>query len=78
MFDIAFIDDKGFLERFSTAPVSQLGQQFYVNTKYATYACAPATTALDPDPASLPSRTTRGSVGCAIYGSIFVCDKYEE
>ena len=36
MFDIAFIDDKGFSERITTAPVSPLGQRFYVKTQYAT------------------------------------------
>ncbi len=75
VFDIAFIDDKGFSERFSTAPVSQLGQQFYVNTKYATYACAPATTAPDPTRRHYVENH-EGSVA-GIYGSIFVCDKYE-
>ena len=30
VFDIAFIDDKSFSERITTAPVSPLGQQFYV------------------------------------------------
>ena len=33
VFDIAFIDDKGFSERISTAPVSPLGQKFYVPTR---------------------------------------------
>src|SRR5262249_4844439 len=33
VFDVAFIDDKGFSERISTAPVSPLGQRFYVKTK---------------------------------------------
>ena len=33
VFDIAFIDDKGFSERITTAPVSPLGQKFYVPTQ---------------------------------------------
>ena len=33
VFDIAFIDDKGFSERIVTAPVSPLGQRFYVRTQ---------------------------------------------
>ena len=33
VFDIAFIDHKGFSERITTAPVSPLGQQFYVPTQ---------------------------------------------
>ncbi|MBC7853734.1 MAG: hypothetical protein IAF94_09885, partial [Pirellulaceae bacterium] len=36
VFDIAFIDHKGFSERITTAPVSPIGQQLYVPTKYAT------------------------------------------
>ena len=36
VFDIAFIDHKGFSERITTAPVSPLGQRFYVPTKYCT------------------------------------------
>src|SRR5205823_1011779 len=31
-----------------TAPVSPLGQQFYVRSKYATSVCSPSTLALDP------------------------------
>ena len=48
VFDIAFIDDKGFSERITTAPVSPLGQRFYVPTKYATAVAAPTTIAPDP------------------------------
>ena len=39
-FDIAFIDDKAFAERITTAPVSPLGQRFYVPTKYAAAVAA--------------------------------------
>ena len=48
VFDIAFIDHKGFSERITTAPVSPFGQQFYVPTKNAKFVTAPATTAPDP------------------------------
>jgi hypothetical protein len=47
-FDIAFIDDKAFSERITTAPVSPLGQRFYVKTKYAAAVAAPTTMAPDP------------------------------
>jgi hypothetical protein len=47
-YDVANIDNKGFSERFNTAPVSPLGQQFYVPTKYATSICSPSTMAIDP------------------------------
>ena len=36
VFDIAFIDHKAFSERITTAPVSPVGQRFYVRTKFAT------------------------------------------
>jgi len=54
VFDIAFIADKGFSERIITAPVSPLGQQFYVRTKYATAVASPATPAPDPTRAHFP------------------------
>jgi hypothetical protein len=48
VYDIAQIDHKGFSERIVTAPVSPLGQRFYVGTKYATAVAAPSTLAVDP------------------------------
>ncbi len=47
-YDVANIDNKGFSERIITAPVSPLGQRFYVRSKYATCICSPSTLALDP------------------------------
>src|SRR5205085_2036883 len=35
VFDVSMVDHKGFSERVFTAPVSPLGQKFYVRTKYA-------------------------------------------
>ncbi len=58
VFDIAFIDDKGFSERITTAPVSPLGQKFYVPTKYATAVAAPTTHRPRPD-ADAPRREPR-------------------
>jgi len=49
IFDIAFIDHKGFSERIATAPVSPLGQQFYIRTKYATSLAAPDNDRTRPD-----------------------------
>ena len=48
VYDIAQIDHKGFSERITTAPVSPLGQKFYVPTKFATAVAAPSTLAVDP------------------------------
>ncbi len=48
VYDVAQIDQKGFSERITTAPVSRYGQKFYVRSKYATAVAAPSTLALDP------------------------------
>jgi hypothetical protein len=48
IYDVAQIDNKGFSERIVTAPVSPLGQKFYVDTKYAAAVAAPSTLAVDP------------------------------
>ncbi|MFM8539092.1 MAG: hypothetical protein ACKOES_13660 [Planctomycetaceae bacterium] len=75
VFDIAFIDDKAFSKRITTAPVSPLGQQFYVRTNHATGVAAPATTAPDPTRTHDP-RNFEGSVH-ALYGYLYVSD-FEE
>jgi hypothetical protein len=75
VFDIAFIADKGFSERITTAPVSPLGQQFYVRTAYATAVAAPATPA--PDPTRVHFPLNREQPVHPIYGNIYVTDKYE-
>jgi hypothetical protein len=41
VFDVANIDNKGYSERFVTAPVSPLGQRAYVKTKFATSVALP-------------------------------------
>jgi hypothetical protein len=48
IYDIAQIDHKGFSERIVTAPVSPLGQKFYIDTQFATAVAAPSTLAVDP------------------------------
>ncbi|HEX8852110.1 MAG TPA: hypothetical protein VF754_01410, partial [Pyrinomonadaceae bacterium] len=48
VYDVAQIDQKGFSERITTAPVSPLGQKFYVKTRYATAVATPTTLAVDP------------------------------
>lgn len=75
VFDIAFIDDKAFSERITTAPVSPLGQQFYVRTKYATFVAAPCTIAPDPTRSHSPENCEQTIP--AIYGNVYVADKYE-
>ncbi len=48
VYDVAQIDQKGFSERITTAPVSRFGQKFWVKSKYATAVAAPTTLAVDP------------------------------
>jgi hypothetical protein len=75
IYDVAFIEHKGFSERIATAPVSPCGQQFYVRTKYATAVAAPTTIAPDPTRTQLPEN--REQAVHAMYGNIYVTDKYE-
>lgn len=48
VYDVAQIDQKGFSERITTAPVSRYGQRFYVKTKYAASVASPTTLGVDP------------------------------
>ncbi len=48
VFDVANIDNKGFSERITSAPVSPLGQNTRVKTKFATSVVLPSTLGIDP------------------------------
>lgn len=82
IYDIANIDNKGFSERITTAPVSPFGQRFYVKTKFATAVASPATTAVDPTRAHRPenqeaqNRDDHQPIH-SLYGYLYVTDKYE-
>ncbi|WP_199756712.1 hypothetical protein [Tautonia sociabilis] len=75
VFDIAFIDNKGFSERILTAPFSPLGQRFYVRTRYAT--CVTAPTTLAPDPTRHHFPENREPSVPLPYAFLYVGDKYE-
>ncbi|MGN6545267.1 MAG: hypothetical protein ACTHK7_09490 [Aureliella sp.] len=75
VFDIAFIDHKGFAERITTAPVSPVGQRFYVRTQYAQAVAAPTTIA--PDPTRKQDPNNEEPAVHAMYAYIYVADKYE-
>ena len=75
VFDIAFIDHKGFSERITTAPVSPLGQRLYVRTEYAQAVAAPTTIA--PDPTRKQDPNNEEPAVHAMYAYIYVADKYE-
>ncbi len=82
VYDIANIDNKGFSERITTAPVSPLGQRFYVNTKYATGVASPSTLAVDPTRTHRPEnqeaeyRDDKQPIH-PIYAFLYVSDKEE-
>ena len=48
VYDVANIDNKGFSERIVTAPVSPLGQNTRVPTRWATAVASPTTLGVDP------------------------------
>jgi hypothetical protein len=74
-FDVAFTDDKAFSERIVTAPVSPLGQKFYVPTKYAAAVAAPTTMA--PDPTRNHAPENRETPIHLMYAYVYVADKCE-
>jgi len=93
VYDVAQIDQKGFSERITTAPVSKFGQKFYLKSKYATAVAAPTTLAVDPArwrvtndgrlvPPEEASRAPETLVNeeqpiHPLYGYLYVVDKYE-
>ena len=82
VYDIANIDNKGFSERITTAPVSPFGQKFYVKTKYATGVASPSTLAIDPLRKKRPeneeaeNRDDKQPIHL-MYGFLYVSDKEE-
>ncbi|MBX7219940.1 MAG: hypothetical protein K1Y36_08330 [Blastocatellia bacterium] len=75
VYDIANIDNKDFSERMTTAPVSPLGQKFYVKTKYATAICSPTTLGVDPTRERLPENEEQPI--SLIYAFLYASDREE-
>ncbi|MFO0871174.1 MAG: hypothetical protein U0935_19800 [Pirellulales bacterium] len=75
VFDIAFIDHKGFAERITSAPVSPLGQRLHVPTQDAAAVAAPATIA--PDPTRVQPPENQEQPVHPLYGYLYVADKCE-
>jgi hypothetical protein len=75
VFDIAFIDHKGFAERITSAPVSPVGQKFYVPTKNARYVAAPTTVAVDPTRKMNPANKEQPVH--LVFGFLYVADAEE-
>src|SRR3984957_11760599 len=75
VYDIANIDNKGFSERMTTAPVSPIGQRFYVPTKDAVAVATPTTLGVDPLRAKLKENEEQAIH--PLYGFLYVADKEE-
>jgi hypothetical protein len=75
VYDIANIDNKNFSEKMNTAPVSPLGQRFYVKTKNATSVGSPSTLAVDPLRTQVPANQEQPIA--LMYGFLYVTDSEE-
>jgi hypothetical protein len=75
VYDIANIDNKGFSERVTTAPVSPMGQRFFVPTKNAVAVASPTTLGVDPLRQQLPENEEQPIH--LLYGFLYVADKEE-
>ena len=75
VYDIANIDNKGFSEPVTTAPVSPLGQRFYLPTKNAVAVASPTTLGVDPLRARVPENEEQPIH--LIYGFLYVADREE-
>jgi hypothetical protein len=75
IFDIANIDNKDISERLVSAPVSALGQRFYLPTRYAMAVATPTTLGVDPL-RSHRKENEEQSVHL-MYGFLYVADKFE-
>jgi hypothetical protein len=75
VYDIANVDDKDISQRTITAPVSPLGQRFYVPTKYAMAVATPTTLGVDPLRTHRPENEEQAIH--LIYGFLYVADKEE-
>jgi hypothetical protein len=75
VYDIANIDNKSFSEKVTTAPVSPIGQRFYVPTKNAAAVASPTTLGVDPLRQQLPQNEEQAIH--LLYGFLYVADKEE-
>ncbi len=75
VYDVANIDNKDFSEKMTTAPVSPLGQRFYVKTRDATAVGSPSTLAVDPLRTRIPANEEQAIA--LMYGFLYVTDAEE-
>jgi hypothetical protein len=75
VYDIGNIDNKNFSEKITTAPVSPVGQRFYVPTKNALAVASPTTLGVDPLRQQIPENEEQPIH--LLYGFLYVADKEE-
>lgn len=74
-FDIAQIDQKDFSERITTAPVSPIGQDLRVKTRFAAAIAAPSTLAIDPGRIQRPQNEEQPIH--ELYKYVYIADREE-
>jgi hypothetical protein len=75
IYDVANIDNKNFSEKMTTAPVSPIGQRFFVPSKDAVAVASPSTLAVDPLRVQLPENEEQPIH--LLYGFLYVADREE-
>jgi hypothetical protein len=75
VYDIANVDNKNFSQRVTTAPVSPIGQRFYLPTKDAAAVASPSTLAIDPLRVRIPENEEQPIH--LLYGFLYVADRQE-
>jgi len=75
VYDIANIDNKNFSEKVTSAPVSPIGQRFFVPTRNAVAVASPTTLGIDPLRQQLPENEEQPIH--LLYGFLYVADKEE-
>jgi hypothetical protein len=75
VYDIANIDNKALAERIVSAPVSPLGQKFFLKTKNAAWIASPTTLGVDPTRRQNPANEETKIH--PLYGYLYVADREE-
>ncbi len=75
VYDVAQIDQKNFSQRVFTAPVSPLGQRFYVKSRDATAVVAPTTLGVDPARVRRPENSEQPIH--LLYAFLYATDRQE-
>lgn len=76
VYDVANIDNKGYSERIVTSPVSPLGQNTHVKTRYATAVALPTNMPVDTRRKVRPENQEQGPLH-PLYSYAYITDKFE-